>query len=276
MQETKIIWTTTTWNPMTGCRKISPGCKFCYAETIAERTRGGKAFPVGFDPMIRPWKLNEPMKLKKPSMVFVNSMSDLFLSEIPDAYRHQVLEVIRSCSRHEFQVLTKRPENMLAYEQEHGPLPFNFWAGVSIESMAELHRADTLREVAAEIRFLSLEPLLGPLSPLDLEGIHWVIVGGESGNHLSKREWQEKRGLVEHRAGRLQPKPNAVDWVREIRDICLAAKVPFFFKQWGGLFPEHGGRVLDGVTWDQFPRYPEGMDSVNPHLDAKRKQTGLF
>jgi protein gp37 len=258
MQETGIIWTNVTWNPVSGCKQVSPGCAFCYAKTLAEKYRGTIAFPNGFDLTIRPHKLREPYRLKKPSLVFVNSMSDLFWDEIPDDYRDEIVNVIEATPQHEYQVLTKRPDLMLKYSKRR-KLPHNFWAGVSIEAQTQADRIDTLRLVDASIRFVSAEPLLGPLR-LKWRKIHWCITGGESGYHLYQNpRLRERRGLViyDELTKRWHPRPDRIDWVRQIRDDCLRAGVKFLHKQWGGLNPHSAGRKLDGRTWDQFPRLPK-------------------
>lgn len=257
MNDTKIAWTERTWNPASGCVKITAGCKHCYAETIAENKRGTPAFPNGFDLTLRPHKLREPLAIKEPSLVFVNSMSDLFWEQIDDPYRDRVLDVIEQTPRHQYQVLTKRPENLLRYSRRR-KLPGNFWAGVTIESQDTADRLDLLRQVDAEIRFVSCEPILTPIDFGDLSTIQWMITGGESGTHLAKPEVAAKRALVEKVQGRWIPRPERVDWIRSIRDQCLAAGTAFFHKQWGGVRADAGGRVLDGRTWDEFPRYPSG------------------
>jgi protein gp37 len=229
-----IEWTEATWNPVTGCDKVSPGCAHCYAETFAERWRGipGHPYKQGFD--LRLWRdrLDQPLKWKRPRMIFVNSMSDLFHEDIPDDYVREVFDVMGTAEWHTFQILTKRHERLV----ELAPaLPWhpNVWMGVSIENRRFVHRADALREVPAAVRFISAEPLLGPLDGLDLDGINWLIAGGESG--------------PKHR--RCDP-----DWVRLLRDRCSDEGVAFFFKQWGGLRPKSGGRVLDGQMWDELPK----------------------
>jgi len=258
MNETAIAWTDYTWNPASGCEKVSPGCKFCYAETIAEKFRG-KAFPNGFELTLRPHKLGEPLKYKEPSRIFVNSMSDLFWEPIGDDYRDRVLEVIEATPQHQYQVLTKRPEELLRYSLRR-ELPPNFWAGVTVESTHTMSRTDLLRAVKAEIRFLSIEPQLDDLGPsLDLSRIHWVIAGGESGLHLRDAALRSRRGMAEPGTGAddgrgWRPIEERIDWARHIRDKCIEGEVAFFFKQWGGLNPKSGGRILDGRTWDEFPR----------------------
>jgi len=254
MGDTTIEWTDKSWNPVTGCDKVSPGCDNCYAESIAHRFAGTKSFPDGFDVTLRPERLTQPLRWRKPAKVFVNSMSDLFHKDIPDEYIARVFAVMAQAERHQFQVLTKRPGVMrsLLNSDDFGnlfgealyatpgprsggvqwPIP-NVWLGTSIESDKYCWRADVLRETPAAVRFLSLEPLLGPLPSLNLIGIDWVICGGESG--------PKSREMY----------PN---WAYDIRDQCNAAGVPFLFKQWGGRTPKANGRLLDGRTWDEYPR----------------------
>lgn len=235
--KTKIEWTTATWNPITGCHKVSPGCKYCYAETFAERWRGipGHAYENGFDLQLRPERLsgkNTPDHWTKPQLIFVNSMSDLWHEGVPIDYIQRVFEVMNRVNQHTYQILTKR-EQRLSSDWFLVNWTANIWQGVSVETAEYKHRIDHLRQVPAAVRFLSLEPLLGPLGTLDLTGIHWVIVGGESGRNA---------------------RPMDVEWVREIREQCLNADVPFFFKQWGGTNKKAAGRLLDGRTWDEMPR----------------------
>lgn len=234
-EKSNIEWTDSTWNPVTGCNKVSPGCKHCYAETFAERWRGiaGHPYEQGFDLRLWPDRLEMPLAWRRPRMIFVNSMSDLFHEKVPLEFIQRVFSTMERASWHTFQILTKRSARMseLAHKLVWPP---NVWMGVSIENAQYLWRADHLRQVPAAVRFLSLEPLLGPLGPLDLCGIDWVIVGGESG----------------HCARPIQAK-----WVREIRKQCRAAGVPFFFKQWGGMQRKRNGRVLDGRTWDEMPKH---------------------
>jgi len=228
-----IEWTDSTWNPVTGCTKVSPGCKHCYAEVFAERWRGipGHHFEQGFDLRLWEERLDLPLAWKKPRTIFVNSMSDLFHEKVPLAFIQQVFHTMEIASWHTFQILTKRSERLAELAPDLS-WPPNVWMGVSIETGKYLWRADHLRKVPAAVRFLSLEPLLGPISAIDLSGIHWVIVGGESG-----------RG-----ARAIEP-----EWVRAIRKQCRAADVPFYFKQWGGVQKKRNGRVLDGRTWDSMP-----------------------
>ena len=233
-QNSAIEWTDSTWNPVTGCTKVSPGCKHCYAETFAERWRGtaGHPYEQGFDLRLWPDRLRLPLSWKKPRMIFVNSMSDLFHERVPLVFIESVFRTMEEASWHTFQVLTKRSKRLrdLAPELKW---PRNVWVGVSVETADYLWRADDLRTVPAAIRFLSIEPLLGPLGPFNISGIDWVIAGGESGPGA---------------------RPMAAAWVREIREQCGKAGVPFFFKQWGGVQKKKNGRELDGRTWDELPK----------------------
>jgi len=228
-----IEWTDATWNPVTGCTKISPGCKHCYAERLAVRLHamGNPRYRRGFEVTLHEDQLSLPLRWKQPRRIFVNSMSDLFHDEVPDAFIVRAFEVMRSAHWHTFQALTKRAERLNALAPRLSWAP-NVWQGVSVESSRYVSRIDCLREVPAAVRFLSIEPLLGPLPRLVLDGIDWVIVGGESG------------------PGHRPPRP---EWIREIRDQCQDAGVAFFFKQWGGRTPKSGGRTLDGREWDGFP-----------------------
>jgi protein gp37 len=266
LNNTGIIWTEVTWNPASGCKKITSGCAYCYAHTIAEGQRGSPAFRNGFDLTLRPHKLKEPFKLKQPSLIFVNSMSDLFWEEIPDGYRHQIIDVIEQTPQHQYQVLTKREHELLRFSRLR-KLPSNFWAGVTIEDQKNAGRADVLRQVDADIRFVSAEPLLSPLA-IDWSGISWCITGGESGFHLRTDEkLRDMRGLATFNGSKWEPRADRVDWVRSIRDQCVAAGVKFFHKQWGGSTSHSAGRMLDGRTWDEFPRMPgEKIGIDNEHL----------
>ena len=229
----KIEWTETTWNPVTGCTKISHGCKHCYAERMSKRLQamGMEKYRKGFEVSLHESALDEPSKWKRSSLVFVNSMSDLFHKAVPSEYIQLVFEVMNRTPQHTFQILTKRPGRASQLEGKLHWTP-NLWLGTSIESERWVHRLDQLKSTSACTKFLSLEPLLGPLPAIDLSGIDWVIVGGESGPG----------------ARNISP-----DWVREIRDNCLVSKVPFFFKQWGGVFKKRTGRILDGRIWDEMP-----------------------
>ena len=238
-QQSSIEWTEATWNPVTGCTQVSPGCGHCYAKTFAERFRGvpGHPYERGFDLQLRPERLRQPLEWKKPQRIFVNSMSDLFHEEIELDFIQQVFQTMVEADRHIFQILTKRSERLLELAP-YLPWPDNVWMGVSVEYQRWATRIDDLRETPAKVRFLSCEPLLGPLQ-LDLDGIHWVIAGGESGHGA---------------------RPMRGDWARAIRDQCQAAEVGFFFKQWGA-HDERGvrvgkakaGRRLDGKDWNGYP-----------------------
>jgi len=228
-----IEWTESTWNPITGCTKISPGCKHCYAERMAARLKamGQPNYVNGFRLTLHEHVLEAPLHWKRPQTIFVNSMSDLFHREVPFAFISSIFDVMANAPHHRFQVLTKRSKRLLELSSKL-PWPSNVWMGVSVESSDYVFRIDHLRETGACVKFISFEPLLGPISDLDFEGIDWAIVGGESGP----------------KARHMEP-----EWVREIRKHCLSAKVPFFFKQWGGVNKKRAGRVLDGRTWDQMP-----------------------
>jgi protein gp37 len=232
--KSSIEWTESTWNPVTGCTKISQGCKFCYAERMAGRLQamGQPNYRNGFEVTLQPRMLELPLKWKRPQSIFVNSMSDLFHANVPLSYIAQVFDVMRRAHWHRFQVLTKRAER-LAELSSSLEWPNNVWMGVSVESSAHMDRIDCLRQTGARVKFLSLEPLLGPLSNLNLTGIDWAIVGGESGP---------------------KARPVQEDWITEIRDQCRAAEVAFFFKQWGGSNKKRTGRLLEGRTWDEMPR----------------------
>lgn len=268
MNETGIIWTEATWNPMSGCKKISAGCKWCYALTLAENKRGTSAFPNGFDLTIRPHKLKEPFKLKTPTLIFTNSMSDLFWDEVPEHYRDSIVDVIEATPQHEYQVLTKRPEKMLEYSKRR-KLPTNFWAGTTVENTRTLKRIEILKQVNTEIRFISFEPLIEDLGKIDLSGLQWAITGGESGTHMWDKDECDKRGLVfyDKPVKTWFPREDRMDWIRNIRDTCLRDNVKFFHKQWGGNYPEAAGRELDGRFWSEFPRIPgERMTIDNEYL----------
>ncbi len=231
--KSSIEWTESTWNPLTGCTKVSPGCKHCYAERMAMRLQamGQPNYANGFKLTLHPQALEIPLSWKKPQMIFVNSMSDLFHKDVPIDFIQQVFDVMRRADWHTFQVLTKRSERLLSLDPQI-EWPGNVWMGVSVENKEYMVRIDDLRETHAHIKFLSLEPLLGPLPKLNLHGINWAIVGGESGPGA---------------------RPIQEEWVIDIREQCLKARVPFFFKQWGGVNKKRTGRLLQGRTWDQMP-----------------------
>jgi protein gp37 len=232
-QGSGIEWTESTWNPVTGCTRVSPGCQHCYAERMAERLQamGQTNYVNGFRLTLHPHMLELPLKWKKPQTIFVNSMSDLFHEDVPLRYIRRVFDVMRRANWHRFQVLTKRADRLAELDSELDWTP-NIWMGVSVESDRYRSRIDRLRETGAQIKFLSLEPLLGPLPDLDLADIDWVIVGGESG---------------------AKSRPMAPEWAADLRDQCRRANVPFFFKQWGGKNKKPAGRLLDGQVWDEMP-----------------------
>jgi protein gp37 len=234
---TAIEWTDATWNPVTGCTKISAGCDHCYAERFSERFRGtpGHPFESGFDVTLRPERLEIPLRWRASRMIFVNSMSDLFHKSVPTEFVARACETMERAHWHTFQILTKRSSRLRRFLKDRygaGRGPAHMWFGVSVEDRARLSRVRHLRETPAGVRFLSIEPLIGPVGELDLTDIDWVIVGGESGPG----------------ARAMHP-----DWVRDIRDQCAAQGVAFFFKQWGGFRPKSGGRELDGREWSEFP-----------------------
>lgn len=246
MNETIIAWTNATWNPTFGCSKVSPGCAFCYAETLALKFGHSKKTwslaNEGENVALKPHKLREPYALKQPSRVFVNSMSDLFHQQISDSYLKQIFAVMNDLPQHTFQILTKRPERAAKWA---GPWTPNIWMGATVEDTSVRNRIAILRECSAAVRFLSIEPMLGPIPDIDLSGIHWVIVGGESGAHMPKhpQRWMQHA------------------WARDIRDACHAQNVAFFFKQSSGLRTEMGTALEheDGSFWQwrQFPdQYP--------------------
>ncbi len=232
-QTTKIEWTSSTWNPVTGCTKVSEGCAHCYAEAMAKRLRamGNRRYMCGFEVTLHPDVLELPLGWKEPRMVFVNSMSDLFHEDIPESFIAEIFDTMVAAHWHTFQILTKRADR-LAEIAPSLPWPINVWMGVSVESPRYVNRIERLRGVPAAVRFLSVEPLIAPIPGLPLAEIDWVIVGGESGPGA---------------------RPISPDWVREIRDRCAESGVPFFFKQWGGARKNRTGRVLDGRTWDEMP-----------------------
>lgn len=235
---TAIEWTDATWNPVTGCTKISAGCDHCYAERFSERFRGvhGHPFENGFDLQLRPERIEQPLRWRQSKMIFVNSMSDLFHKHVPLQFVDRVFETMEKAHWHRFQILTKRSSRLRSYvnaRYSSAPCPENIWLGTSIENGEKKSRAKHIQTTNALTRFLSVEPLLGPIGTINLDGIHWVIVGGESGPGA---------------------RPMLIEWVREVRDQCRSADVPFFFKQWGGLRPKSGGRMLDGREWSEWPQ----------------------
>jgi len=244
-QNSAIEWTEATWNPLTGCDKISPGCTHCYAERMSLRLRamGQPNYRNGFALTLHERMLDVPLRWKQPQRIFVNSMSDLFHQDVPEEFVRRVFAVMRQASWHRFQVLTKRSERLRQLSPKID-WPANVWMGVSVESSDYRGRVDDLRHTGAHTRFLSVEPLLGPIANLDLANIHWMIVGGESGHGA---------------------RPLEAAWVRSMRDQCRAAGVPFFFKQWGGVRKGKAGRLLDGVTHDEVP-------ARSQHLMPGRKE----
>lgn len=233
MAQTTIEWTESSWNPVTGCSRLSLGCRNCYAERFARRLQamGNPNYANGFEVTLHPHMLEVPLKWTQPQMVFVNSMSDLFHPKVPLAFIRRVFDVMERCSRHVFQVLTKRSERLLKLSPKL-PWPDNVWMGVTVEHPDYTSRIDHLRQTGARVKFLSCEPLLGAIPKLNLKGIGWVIVGGESGP-----------------GARVMRK----EWALQIRDRCLKAEVPFFFKQWGGTNKKKSGRKLEGKLWDDMP-----------------------
>lgn len=231
----RIEWTEATWNPVTGCTKISAGCRFCYAERLAGRLQamGSANYRDGFKLTLQEHMLDLPLKWRKPRTIFVNSMSDLFHPDVPSEYIARVFRTMAAAHWHQYQVLTKRADRVASMSADL-PWPDQVWMGVSVENGEVSGRIDALRATGARVKFLSLEPLLGPLPSLDLSGINWVIAGGESG-----------------------PGARFIDpsWVTDIRDQCVRAGVRFFFKQWGGVNKKRSGRLLDGRTWDEFPSH---------------------
>ena len=237
-----IEWTESTWNPLSGCTKISPGCKHCYAERMALRLQamGQPNYVNGFELTLHEDALELPLRWKKPQTIFVNSMSDMFHVDVPEEFIISAFDVMRRASWHRFQVLTKRSERLLELSA-HLLWAENIWMGVSVENEDYTYRIDHMRQTGARTKFLSLEPLLGPLDDLRLGGIDWVIVGGESGPGA---------------------RPMKPEWVTSIRDQCVEANVPFFFKQWGGVWKKKSGRVLEGRLWDQMPAIPQLAPAV--------------
>jgi protein gp37 len=237
---TQIEWTDATWNPVTGCSKVTRGCDFCYAERFSERFRGvpGHPFASGFDLTLRPERLKQPLTWRQPKRIFVNSMSDLFHKEVPTRFMDAVFDTMEAADWHSFQVLTKRSSLMARYLRgRYGSdsAPSHIWLGVSVEDQKNTVRVKHLRAAQAAVKFVSFEPLLGPVGKVNLTGIHWAIVGGESGPRA---------------------RPMAREWAVEILDQCRAANVSFFFKQWGGIRPKSGGRLLCGREWNEYPRVP--------------------
>jgi len=238
---TQIEWTDATWNPVTGCSKITAGCDNCYAERFSERFRGvpDHAFENGFDLTLRPARLKHPLSWRQPRRIFVNSMSDLFHKDVPREFIDQVFDTMDAANWHTFQVLTKRSSLLKRYLEKRYPnskAPSHIWLGVSVEDKQNAVRIKHLQAAHATVKFISFEPLIGPVGNVDLTGIHWAILGGESGPRA---------------------RPMAEEWALDIRDQCRAQKVAFFFKQWGGIRPKTGGRKLKGREWNQYPVVPK-------------------
>jgi protein gp37 len=237
-ENSAIEWTDATWNPVTGCTKISAGCDNCYAARFSERFRGvrGHPFEMGFDLTLRPERLRQPLEWKRPRMIFVNSMSDLFHKDIPKAHIEAVFDTMERADWHVYQVLTKRSSLMQKFVNDRyrdRKAPRHIWFGVSLENAQAASRIAHLQKANAAVRFLSVEPLIAAIGRLDLHGVDWVIVGGESGPHA---------------------RPMNPAWAIDVRNQCVAARVAFFFKQWGGRSPKTGGRMLEGREWNQFPK----------------------
>ncbi len=246
-QNSAIEWTDATWNPVTGCTKISPGCD-CYAERFAERFRGvpGHPYENGFELTLRPERVKQPLSWKAPRVIFVNSMSDLFHKQIPSEFVDAIFDTMEQATWHVFQVLTKRSSlmrNFINRRYSEGATPPHIWFGVSVEDSTKKSRIEHLRQTQAAIRFISFEPLIEPVGMLDLGGIHWAIAGGESGPGF---------------------RPLHLEWAREVRDQCINQTVAFFFKQWGGPRPKSGGRKLDGHEWNQYPKVSATHRKVAP------------
>ena len=256
MSTSKIEWTESTWNPVTGCTKISVGCVNCYAERMAERLKkmGQPNYSSGFQVAIHEHVLEYPLKWKKPKIIFVNSMSDLFHEQVPSSFIFKIFNIMRKAYWHQFQILTKRSSRLVELGTRFD-WPENVWMGVSVENEDAKFRIDELRMVPASIRFLSLEPLLGPIGTLNLSNIDWVIVGGESG---------PKARLMKE------------EWVMQIKKQSLEQKVPFFFKQWGGVNKKRTGRLLKGRTWDEIPiinkNEKDGSSLFLAHMNIPNKK----
>jgi protein gp37 len=254
--KSNIEWTNATWNVITGCDKISLGCKFCYAERYALRLKkmGIKKYQYGFKLTFHPDVMGYPLKLKQPRMIFVNSMSDLFHEDIPFSFINQVFTIMEKANWHNYQILTNRSNRLKEFGESYGRFPNNVWIGVSIESAVYKQRMDDLKTVNANVHFLSLEPLLGRMGKLDLEHIEWVIAGGESGPNF--RECRP-------------------EWIREVMYQCVSANVRFFFKQWGGITSKSKGRTLDGKIWNHFPKGVRSKSAKRDVTDMNRQRDDL-
>lgn len=254
-RKTSIEWTEMTWNPVTGCSKISPGCKNCYAERMAHRlaAMGQERYRNGFEVTLQPDTVQLPLNWAEPRVIFVNSMSDLFHEDVPEFFIQSVFDTMVAAHWHIFQILTKRAER-LAELALRLPWPKNIWMGVSVESPQYVRRIADLQSVPAAVRFLSVEPLLAPIPRLPLTGIDWVILGGESGPGSRSMN---------------------VDWVRNIRDRCIAQNVPFFFKQWGGVRKKEAGRTLDGRQWDEMPKPKDRKSKKTLFIVSNERSVGV-
>lgn len=235
MSKSKIEWTESTWNPVTGCTKISSGCRNCYAEKMAKRLAGRYGYPKRnpFQVALHPNRLSQPLNWKGNHIIFVCSMGDIFHKDIPESYIFDILDVIKNTPNHTYQILTKRAEHMLEISKKVGKWPENVWMGVTVESKSCINRIKLLKQVKSSVRFLSCEPLLNDLGLLNLKKINWVIVGGESG---------------------FNARPMRSEWATNLRDQCLASDIPYFFKQWGGISKKKSGRTLEGEEWNQMPK----------------------
>lgn len=251
-QNTKIEWTEHTWNPVTGCTPISEGCRNCYAARMAKRLQamGVKRYANGFKLTIHPDLIETPLSWKKPRQIFVNSMSDLFHEEVPLDFIKGIFSSMQRAKQHIFQILTKRSQRLFEVGKEL-PWPNNVWMGVTVESGQYTNRINHLKDIPAAVRFLSVEPMIGPVDNLELAGIDWLIVGGESGPRA---------------------RPIEQDWVRSLRNQCVSAEVPFFFKQWGGVRKKQNGRLLDGRIWGQYPTRPTFSQLTLSHREKVEKK----
>ena len=247
--KSKIEWTESTWNRVTGCTKITPGCKNCYAYTMAKRLKamGNPRYKNGFEVTLHEDLIKLPLTWKKPKKVFVNSMSDLFHDKVPIDFIKKVFDIMNQTPWHNYQLLTKRSDRLVELSPLFKWTP-NIWQGVSVENNSVVNRINELKSIPAVVRFLSFEPLIGPLPHLNLEGIHWVIVGGESGPAA---------------------RPMKAEWARNIRDYCIEQHIPFFFKQWGGVRKKLTGRVLDKRTWDEYPIVTNTIHEVPPNKNLQ-------
>ena len=281
MNETAINWTDFSWNPWSGCQRISAGCRYCYAEQLAEQRRGTNAFPNGFDLTLRPHKLAEPAKVRKPSLIFTNSMTDMFWDKVPDVERDKAFAAMALAPWNRYQVLTKRVDLAAKYFATR-PVPPWVWFGATVENRGALKRIDILRSIPARVRFLSVEPLLTDLIGIEsaLDGIHWLIGGGESGLHLKDPAIRRSRALATtDDKGRWIPRLDRYDWARRLRDATIAAGAAFWWKQWGGIRPHSAGRAVDGREWDEMPKHvvgamPDPIESVPP-VQRRRGQLPL-